>query len=184
MLLYPETLPYFVGFRNVTANSGGGVDAAKLYDSTGNDTFTSTTTASFSGTSFNYTANGYTKIYAYLTKGNDTATPSGTAGNDRVSGNAAFVILSSGAFLQQVLNFSTVIVNASTGTDSVTLDDDTGNDTYNATGNTTELVYAKSHKIRLLDFDSVTANGNKGGVNKKSVTNPLAYQLRFVGNWV
>ncbi len=66
----------------------------------------------------------------------------------------------------------------------VTLDDDTGNDTFNATGSTAEIVYATGRKIRLLGFDTVTANGTKGGTNRKNVTNPLAYQLRFVGNWV
>ncbi len=172
-------------FRNVTANSGGGIDSAKMYDSAGNDTFVSNiSTASFTGATFRYTANGYTKLYAYQTRGNDTATLTGTAGNDRFAGNSAFVILSSGVFIQQVFSFSTVIVNAGTGTDIATLDDSTGNDTLNASGSSAELTYASGRKIRLNGFDRVTARGTAGGVNRRNVTGSLAYVLTFTGTWV
>jgi hypothetical protein len=185
VLFSTETLQYFVGFRNLTANSGGGVDSVKMYDSAGNDTFTSsTTTARFFGTTFDYRANGYTRMYAYQTRGNDTATLTGTAGNDRVSGTTAFVILSKSPFIQQVFNFSTVIVNAGTGTDTATLDDSPGNDTLNATGSLAELIYSSGRKVQLNGFDTVTARGTNGGVNRRNVTGTLAYVLNFTGTWV
>jgi Ca2+-binding RTX toxin-like protein len=121
-------------------------------------------------------------MYAYQTKGNDTATLTGTTGNDRVSDSTAFVILSTGSFIQQAFNFSTVIVNA--GTDLATLDDSTGNDTLNASGGLAEMSYGSGRKIQLNGFDTVTARGINGGVNRKHVTGTLAYVLRFTGTWV
>jgi hypothetical protein len=183
VLYSTETLQYLVGFRNVTANSGRGVDSAKMYDSAGNDTFTSsTTTARFFGTTFDYRANGYTRVYAYHTRGNDTATLTGTASNDRVSGSTAFVLLSTGSFIQKAFNFSTVIVNA--GTDTATLDDSTGNDTLNASGGLAELIYASGRRVQLNGFDSVTVRGGNGGLNRRNVRGTLAYVLRFTGTWV
>jgi hypothetical protein len=181
----PQTVQYFIGFKNVTANSGGGNDAAQMYDSTGNDTFTSSaTTASFTGASFKYTANGFTRVYAYQSRGVDTATLNGTAGNDRLSGLPGYVILQSGALLQQVFNFSTVIVNSGAGTDTATLNDSPGVDQLNASGSLAEIVYANGRKVRLNGFERVTARGLAGGVNRKSVTGTLAYVLNFTGTWV
>lgn len=52
------------------------------------------------GKTFNCTGNGYTYNYACQSNGNDAATINGTNGNDRISGNTAFVILAWGAFIQ------------------------------------------------------------------------------------
>jgi hypothetical protein len=188
-----QTLQYFVGFKKVTANSGGGVDSAKMYDSSGNDTFTSsTTTARFFGATFDYQANGYTRIYAYQTRGIDTATLTGTAGNDTVVGSLANTSitaeLGSVRVLQQVFNFSSVIVNVGAGNDSARLDDSTGNDTFNASRLFAELTYANGRKIRLNGLsslaDKVTARGTAGGVNQKIVTGTPPYGLNFVGSWL
>ena len=38
--------------------------------------------------------------------------------------------------------------------------------------------------MQAIGFDSVTADGTAGGVNRRNVIGTLAYVLRFTGVWV
>ncbi|MBL8827624.1 MAG: hypothetical protein JNM18_11660 [Planctomycetaceae bacterium] len=182
-----STVQYFDSFKTLTVAGNGGLDIAVMYDTTGVDTFTA------SDTSFRYTrsgvfnniANGYDRVYAFNYFGGfDTATLNGSSGNDKLTSVANYSVLVTPTTLQQATGFRTVIVNAGTGNDTATLQDSTGNDTLNAFAATAELIYANGRTARAIGFDTVNVNGTLGGTNRRNVTNPLAYQLKFKGTWV
>jgi hypothetical protein len=111
--------------------------------------------------------------------GAKNASDDGSSGSDRLTSVATYSVLVTPTTLQQLTGFRTVIVNAGTGADTATLDD-----TLNASGGLAELIYSSGRKVQLNGFDTVTARGTNGGVNRRNVTGTLAYVLRFTGTWV
>jgi hypothetical protein len=180
------TTQYFDRFGQLTVSGNGGNDTAVMYDSTGNDTFVASDGSyTFSGTTFRNIALGYDRCYAFqYFGGRDTATLNGGAGNDRLTVIASYSVLVTPSSLLQATGFSTVIVNAGTGNDIASFTDSTGNDTMVASGSTAELTFGNTKKVRAVGFDSVFATSSRGGVNRRTVTNPLTFTIRFTGPWV
>ncbi|MBL8828254.1 MAG: VCBS repeat-containing protein, partial [Planctomycetaceae bacterium] len=181
------TVQYFDRFIQLTIAGNGGFDVGVMYDSTGNDTWTASDgLATFAGTTFRNIATGYDRIYAFqYFGGRDTATITGGSANDTLTGTNKFTVLVTPVSLLQATGFTTVIVTAgSLGTDVATVVDSVGVDTLVAAGNSAEFTYANGRKIRVVGFDTVNAKGTTGGVNRRTVTNPLTYVLKFSGTWV
>jgi len=178
-----------IGFPEVNVASGGGVDTAVFYDSAGNDTFTgSPTQSSFQTTADLARVNNFRNVYAIATAGNDTANLEGSSGNDVFYGGrtASTLLSSSPGYILQVLAFDVVHANlalGSAGNDQAFLDDGPGVDTLTAQNNFAELVYSTANRVRVTAFDTVYARGTGGGVNQRTVTNPLLYSLIFTGSW-
>jgi hypothetical protein len=182
----PGMIRYYDRFSQVTVNSANGTgDAAIMYDSRGNDTYTgSPGRAELSGSGFRNIAVGFSRVYAYQTGGVDVANITGSADNDRIFGNSSWTSVSSTGFLQQVFAFSVVNVNGGTnGIDTVDLTDSSGNDSLTATRDSLELRFASGKRITVAAIDRVTARGTNGGINRKTVANSLAYVLAFTGSW-
>ncbi|MBL8827191.1 MAG: hypothetical protein JNM18_09410, partial [Planctomycetaceae bacterium] len=180
------TVQYFDSFKSLTVAGNGGLDIAVMYDSPGIDTFTSSVTSFryFRTGVFNNIANGYDKVYAFNYFGGfDTATLTGSSGNDRLTAVANFSVIVTPTTLQQATGFRTVTINAGAGTDVATLQDSLGSDTLNTFGSTAELVYSNGRTVRAVGFDTVTANGTLGGRNRKNIAGG-AFTLKLNGSWV
>jgi hypothetical protein len=91
------------------------------------------------------------------------------AGNDSLTSLAGYSVLVTPTTLQQATGFRTVIVNAGTGADRASLYDSTGNDIFNGSGSSAQLVYASGRSVQARGFDTVTAIGTLGGVNRRNV---------------
>ncbi|MBL8826026.1 MAG: hypothetical protein JNM18_03515, partial [Planctomycetaceae bacterium] len=182
----PGMIRYYDRFNQITVNSDNGTgDAAVMYDSRGNDTYTgSVGSAELRGTGFRNVAVNFSRVYAYQTGGVDIANITGSADNDRIVGNAKWTSVTSTGYFQQLLGFSVVNVTGGTnGVDTVDLTDSTGNDSLTASRDFVELVYASGKRIKVSAIDKVAARGTNGGVNRKSVASSLTYTLNFTGRW-
>ena len=152
-----------IGFGTVNAVATTGTDNADLYDSSGNDTFTSNSTSSqMAGTGYQLDAAGFETAYGFFSSGADTANigpTSGTktyvygtsadtanltdsAGNDTFTAvpAASYSVLQGSGYYNEAISFGTVQATSSNGgTDTANFYDTTGNDTYNSTGNVSSL---------------------------------------------
>ncbi len=181
-------LQYLSQFDVVSVRSGGGAkDVANFYDSAGNDTFVSRPDYStFTGTGFRIVVQDFDIVHAiHSAGGTDVATLTGSTGNDTFTGTATTsILIAASGMRQQVSGYSRVTVMASSGNDVATLVDSSGNDTLTAKSDYAELLYSAGNRITVKAFDAVYARGLNGGTNRKLVTDPLAFQLRFSGTWV
>ena len=74
---------------HTTVQSGGGEDRAIFYDTRGSEHFAANPTgATIKGDGFEHTANDFHRVYAYATKGTDTAALTGSHGDDRYKATA------------------------------------------------------------------------------------------------
>jgi hypothetical protein len=198
MTVRPEFLQEVIDFAEVTgvaANIGPNDSAAVLFDSAGDDTMTGTgdggagMTARLFGTGFNNIAHNFDAVYGVASLGGvDTATfdASPPEIDDTFYGGDAYSALVGTDYLLQAQGFDLVHANLiqQNGNDTAILIDSPGNDQLTANGNFAELTYASGNRVRVTAFDTVFAYGTSGGTNTRSVTNPLAYTLTFVGTWV
>jgi len=187
-------LQYMVGFATVVANANGGAaDGAIFFDGAGNDVLNGDpTTASFIGTTFNNRANGFDQVFVFSTSGLDTANLAGSALADIFSGSSTnAAMFRPSLYLLQVYGFAQVNANLlGGGIDIAELIDGGGNDTFNSSGNTAEIIYSTGNRVRVMAqsgsgaLDYVYAKSVNGGVNTRNVINPLAYELAFQGTWI
>jgi len=111
-----------------TYSESGGNDAAYLYDSAGDDTFTGSPGESlFSGSGFSVRAVNFGNVYAYgNTGGNDTATLNDTAGSDHLEAGANWARLSANPgvldLLYEVTAFDSVTAKSTSGSDTKNID--------------------------------------------------------------
>ena len=153
-----------VGFGTVNAVATAGTAYAYLYDSAGNDTFTSNSTGSqMTGSGYSVHASGFQIAIGFLTAGGtDTAnlspnttttnyvygTSKGTVNYFDSKGNDTFygvpqgrysVMLGTG-YYNEGISFGTVVANSTSGgTDTAVFYDTSGNDTYTSQGNTSSM---------------------------------------------
>jgi hypothetical protein len=124
-----------VNTGTITANSEGGSDVARLYDSAGDDTFVADPTyGQLSGNGFSNRANGFRYVFAYASEGgNDTATLLDSAGNDTFDGRNDYAVLYATWFYNRASGFDTVTAHSTAGgIDIARLSDSTGDDTFTA----------------------------------------------------
>lgn len=187
VVVSPVFLHYLVGFSQITLNSGGGSDTASMYDSAGDDIFTSTVSQSrLSGGGFQNIVSGFSRVYAFqYFGGRDTATLDGSAGNDSFYGAPAYSVMTSGTNLRQVTGFSSISANGGSGGDDQTiLSDSFGDDVFNALGASLDATYGNGQRVQVAAFDRVYANGTSGGSNRRSIASSLSYDLFWSGNWI
>ena len=126
------------GFDTIAAHAdNGGLDVAKLYDSSGDDTYTAEpTTATLSlrdglSNEQNYTANDFEATHAYANYGgSDTAFLYDSTGNDTGYASPSEASLYGTSYYNRAKNFETVTLDASTGTDTAEFYDSTDVDLF------------------------------------------------------
>ncbi len=126
------------GFDTIVAHAdNGGLDVAKLYDSSGDDTYTAEpTTATLSlrdglSNEQNYTANDFEATHAYANYGgSDTAFLYDSTGNDTGYASPSEASLYGTSYYNRAKNFETVTLDASTGTDTAEFYDSTDVDLF------------------------------------------------------
>jgi subtilisin-like proprotein convertase family protein len=171
---------YVKGFGDVTANVsvGGGADTATLYDSSGNDTLDAGATQNVldyaaTGTPDpNVTAIGFPNVSVYaLFGGDDTATLTGSSGNDRFTGRETYGRMkgNSSAFINFAKGFDTLTgdVSGTTGTDIAILYDSTTDDDLVAGETEAYFDYAATgtvdKDVTAIGFDQTYSYATGGG---------------------
>ena len=148
----------------MNATSSGGSDVANLFDSSGNDTYTSSSTGSqMTGSGYAINASGFPVAYGFLTAGGtDTANLSpntkttnyvygaakGTVNYFDSKGNDTFyavpqssysIMLGTG-YYNEAISFGTVVANSiNGGKDTAVFYDTSGNDTYTSQNNASSM---------------------------------------------
>jgi len=179
---------YLVNFAQVTASDGGGNDSAILFDGVGDDTFTaSPTSAKMAGAGFETTVQGYDFVFArHALGGVDTALLDGSGQAASYYGEAGRgVLYRPGVYSIDVRDFRqirTTLASRNAG-DFADLNDSTGDDRLNVSGNSAELIYASGDSQIVTGFDQVIARGTGGGRNTRSVIPPLDLALTLIGDW-
>lgn len=113
----PEYDNVAIGFATVSGRStAGGLDVAYLFDTAGDDLFTSSSdTAGFAGTGL--TAYGFPRVVAYAGSGHDRAILNGTDGRDVFLARQGLATLSRGLFIQGAVGFEHVVARSGGGPD-------------------------------------------------------------------
>jgi hypothetical protein len=142
-------------FAKVNAHSdGSGDDRALLYGSSGKDTLSLTLGgANFfggvTGTTFSMIVSGFVSISGRGRSGLDTATITGSSGDDSLQASAGTAILTGSGFASRAAGFDTITVNGDGGDDTATFEEAAGRD----------FLTARSGTFFLRNNgDSVTAN--------------------------
>ncbi len=113
----------------VVAESGGGADIANLYDSNGDDLFLATSTsATFSGVGFRYTANAFSRVNAYSRSGNDLAQLIGSTRSETVVVRPEYSYIKNSLYLNYASGFDSVWITGGGGNDTAFVYDSAGND--------------------------------------------------------
>jgi predicted outer membrane repeat protein len=171
---------YVKGFDVITADVsvGGGADTAMLYDSSDDDTLTAGETQAVldyaaTGTPDpNLTAIGFPNVSVYaIFGGDDTATLTGSAGNDRFTGRETYGRMrgDSSAFINFAKGFETLItdVSGTTGIDVATLYDAASDDDLVAGEAEAYFDYAASEAVDkdliAKGFDQIYSYAIRGG---------------------
>jgi hypothetical protein len=119
-----DNYAYASGFEYVHAyaNYGGGTDVAHLYDTTGDDIFTSRPASNYAKTKFYGNNNHFARVRFFDevhahggAGGNDVAYLYDTSGNDQLVAEDNEATLNSGVFDTTVYDFGTVYANSSQG---------------------------------------------------------------------
>jgi spore coat protein CotH len=186
---------YVKGFDHVTANVavGGGADTATLYDSPGDDTLNAGQTHNVldyhaTGTPDpNVTATGFPRVSVYaLFGGNDTATLTGSSGNDRFTGRETYGNMkgNTSSFINFAKGFDTLKadVSGTTGTDIAILYDAATDDKLVASETEAYFDYAATgtpdQDLTARGFDQTYSYAISGG-NDTSIMNGSSGVDRF-----
>ena len=119
------------GFDSVQIDGNGGVDAAKIYDSSGDDRVvleagrhsivTPTTQA---------TLTGFTRVEAYATQGEDSVEIKGNAESEKITAKPTHSWLEREERLSYARGFETVVINGGGGADTAKLYDSPADDQF------------------------------------------------------
>ena len=156
----------------MTVHSGGGSDAAFLYDSAGNDVFTATPSeAALSGPGYANQAVGFQAVYAIARYGGfDRAYLHDSPGDDRFVARPAYAKLDGDGFLQYAKWFERVDAYATAGGfDAAWLFDSAGDDSFVATSVVGKLV-GNGFYNRTRFFDAVYGCSAGQGWDTASLT--------------
>ena len=153
------------GFRYLYAYAtGGGTDTAKLYDSSGNDTFTADPTygAMYSTTFYNR-ANTFEKVEGYARSGVDIARLSGSTGSDSLQADPQNAVLFGNGFSAAANKFRYVLASGNGGGGDVArLTDSAATEILLATP-TYSTFSGPGSSIRLSAFPTVEVTSTNGG---------------------
>ena len=180
-------LNYTKGFDSVTFDAAeGGTDRAYMYDGTGDDMLTAGETQatvdydSTGSPGVNVTAIGFDEFNAYAVNGgNDTATLTGSAGNDRFTARDLYGRMKGddGAYIHYAEGFDQVTGDTSgtTGTDIAVLFDAEGDDRLEAGETTVSLDLDATPGVDDFDlvatgFDQTYTYAVRGGNNTALMT--------------
>ena len=187
-----------VGFHNTARwfetaygyGTGGGMDRAIFYDSSGNDTFVGTSTRGrLTGPGYYLQAVRCDVVRAFSQSGGqDKARLFDSAGDDVLVATLEYTYLrgspSSGNFKNRADGFAEVESTARFGgDDTARLYDSALDDYLHAEGNSAVITWNAARVLSAYDFDQVEADGSPGGVNELKKVLPIDYVLMVTGDW-
>ncbi len=169
---------YARDFSEVTANAGGGDDAAYLWGSTGDDTLDASVgsaTMIRSASTTTTAANDFATVYGFATSGGtDTANLTGSTGDDVFYSREVYSILrdaASSAYQFYVGAFSTVEAYGNSGAGDVAyLYGSAGDDTLNLTVASSTMTRTGSSTAVATDFANVNGYAVAGGTDTATLT--------------
>ncbi len=161
--------------ENLVAYSGGGRDFAKMYDSPGNDTFTSAPeVSSLVGEGYSHIVHSFHSALGYATNrsgndhsgGNDQAIMHGSAGKDKFKVDWAdaeqfFGKLYGGTYYTRAKNFETIDADSSGGNDLAVVYGSPDNDEFYLTKGVGRMTNERT-AIEFLGFNTVLASAGSG----------------------
>jgi len=164
----PGFLLQTVGLGRNTAQASTGTDLAFMYDSTGDDVFTTLpqfNTAVFQGPGVSYQATGFDQVYGYAYGGgNDVALMFDDVTNDLFTGLQTFSVMYGPSFYHVAIDFVQVYAFSYTGGyDQAVLYDSIGDDIFYGLQDYT-LLYAASNSYlnQATSFDYVAGFATTG----------------------
>ena len=181
-------------FETVDAYSMGGNDLARMFGSSGHDTFEGRKDSSrFYGGTFDVTAHDFSQVLAHAGQGgNDVAKLTDSVLKDELHAKAhkteLFDMLTKGSVYKiTARGFDSVHAQASEGGfDKAKLWDTPADDLVEASGDGVRLSTMRGELEMLyevLAFELVKARGFGGGNNTSNVVEPVAVDLDLEGTW-
>ncbi len=154
------------GFSNVQANSVGGYDVANIFDTAGNDRFSSTfDSASMQSSTGTVVVDGFDRVNAIAKHGGmDQAIMVGSNGNDIVIADGNSSTLKTGTNMQRAVGFENVDVDTRAGDDASFLTGTLGNDKLTASYSDAEFE-TTLQLLRMVNTERTSFDGN-GGVDE------------------
>lgn len=158
---------------SVTADAGavtGDTDTVVFSDQgagdSSNDTFTGSITSStyVLGNANRITANRFASVNVFSGGGLDTATVSGSAGNEVYYGLPTYGVMVYSGSTTTLVGLDEVTMNGGSGTDQVLILGSTGNDTVSGSG-ATIVASGTGYKHTASDFDAYYAFDGGGGTD-------------------
>ncbi len=165
----------------VSALSDDGVDRAYLYDSSGDDLFTSSANStSITNGANQLTVAGFVQVTAISREGNDRATLVDSLGVDTLDGGSRLTTLKRASGIEvNALNFPVVLaMSQNGGSDIANLNDSAGNDNVQGTMNLVTL-NVPGYQISANGFSRVNVRATRGN-DRVTLTGSSASE-RFVG---
>ena len=162
--------------ENLVAHSGGGRDFIKMYDSPGDDTFTSSpTAASLVGSGYSHTAYDFFAALGYATNregddtagGNDQAVMADSAQKDKFkfdwNGPKQFFgkMYEGGIYYTRAKNFEEIAANMSGGKDLARLFGSEGDDTFHGQRDASQMTGAQ-YDVTVTGYNSLVAYAENG----------------------
>ena len=176
-----------VGFKRVDAFATVGTNTAKLYDSTGDDTFyANASEAALAGTNFYNRVKYFDRVDTFTPAGGtDSAWLFGSSGDDACYATPIESAIWGTGFFNRVKYFEKVYADAGTGNDTAGLYDSAGADVLEAAGNQVDLKYGGSadYFVHMAAFSTVDAHGTAATGNTHNITLPLLFVLNLLGDW-
>ncbi len=173
-----------IGFKsaNAFATSKASNDASYLFDNGGSNTFVGGATASsLQGSGYFNQAVGFQDVYATSASGaNDSAYFTGAASGNVFTANTAYSYMYGPGYLNEVLGFKSVSATGAS-TDTASLYDGSGTNTYFATGFGGSLVSGSITEAET-GFGYVNIVQSLGTFDT-ATTKSLAFSLTKVGTW-
>jgi hypothetical protein len=161
--------------ENLIAHSGGGRDVAKMYDSPGDDVFTSSPDmSSLVGPGYSHAVHGFYAAHGYATNragddrsgGNDLAIMHDSAGNDKFKLDWAdaqqfFGKLYGGSYYTRAKNFEIINADSAGGDDLAVAFGSPGNDEFFLKQGVGRVANART-QVEFLGFNTVIASAGAG----------------------
>lgn len=152
---------------DIVVLSGGGLDSAYLYDSSGDDTLLGYPDhAQLSGSGFCNWVGGFRNVYSIANAGGfDLAYLYDSAGNDAFTGRPEYSILAGDTFYVRAQKFESVFAfSTAGGQDTAKLIDSAGNDVLRTTDDYARLT-GPGYRIQVKRFEEVTTYCCAGGLD-------------------
>ncbi|MCA9041230.1 MAG: S8 family serine peptidase, partial [Planctomycetaceae bacterium] len=156
-------------YRVDAYGDNGGTDSATINDSAGNDrSYSSITYSYMTGTGFYNRVNNFDSVTVNATSGgSDRADFYGTDADETFTAQQQGATLSGNGATVTVTSFDLIAADMTygSGTDSATLTDTTGNDTFKAYSDFS-FMYGSGYKNYVYGFDTVVGNSTEGGTDR------------------